>query len=111
MLPISDAAIGLSASSSLFQFAAFLLMGALVGWLLNDPLHGGACCAPLAIVAVCGAWFGGEFAVLFGRADRGSLNDFAAAFVGAAALAFLWRRRHAPENRFDTDIAARGPRA
>lgn len=111
MLPIPDAAIGLSASSSLFQFAAFLLMGALVGWLLNDPLHGGPCCAPLAIVGVCGAWIGGEFAVLFGRAARGGWNDFAAAFLGAAALAYVWRRRHAPETHFDQDIAARGPHA
>jgi uncharacterized membrane protein YeaQ/YmgE (transglycosylase-associated protein family) len=107
MLAITDAAFGVSSSSSPVQFAVFLLMGALVGWLFNDPLHGAPCCLALAIVGVCGAWIGGEIACLLGRVDRGGWDDFIAALVGAAALAYLWRRHHPPEMTFDEDIAAR----
>ena len=106
MLAITDAALSVSTSSSPVQFLAFLLMGALVGWLFNDPLHGGACHGTLAVVGVGGAWIGGEVACLLGRVDRGGWDDFAAAFFGAAALAYLWRRHHAPVNSFDQDVAA-----
>lgn len=111
MLAITDAALGVSASSSPIQFMAFLLMGAFVGWLFNDPLHGGACHATLAVVGVGGAWIGGEIACLLGRVDRGGMDDFAAAFLGAAALAYLWRRHHAPELAVDPHIAIHRPRA
>jgi uncharacterized membrane protein YeaQ/YmgE (transglycosylase-associated protein family) len=111
MLPTHDASLDVFASSSLVQFAAFLLIGAVVGWLLNDPLHGGACCPPIAIIGVCGAWIGGEAAVLIGRVDRGGWNEFAAAVIGAMALAWFWRRHHAPVSPLDRDIAARPPHA
>lgn len=111
MLAITDAAFGVSASSAPIQFAAFLLMGGLVGWLFNDPRHGGACHATLAVVGVGGAWIGGEVACLLGRVDRGGWNDFAAALFGAAALAYLWRRHHAPEPATDVQIAMRPPHA
>jgi uncharacterized membrane protein YeaQ/YmgE (transglycosylase-associated protein family) len=107
MLAITNAAFGVSSSSSLVQFIAFLLMGAFVGWLFNDPRHGAPCCLALAIVGVCGAWLGGEIACLLGRVDRGGWDDFAAAMAGAAALAYLWRRHHPPEIALDGDIAAR----
>jgi uncharacterized membrane protein YeaQ/YmgE (transglycosylase-associated protein family) len=111
MLAITDAAFGVSSSSSLVQFVVFLLMGALVGWLFNDPLHGAPCCLGLAIIGVCGAWIGGEIACLLGRVERGGWDQFSSAMIGAAALAYLWRRHHPPETTFNGDIAAPGSHA
>lgn len=69
-------------------------MGLAIGWLLGAPRRAGHWSPALAIMGVCGAWLGAETACLIGQAARGSATEFVAALLGAAALAYAWRRRH-----------------
>lgn len=100
-----DAALGASASSLHVQFAAFVIMGLAVGWGLGQSGRWGGWSPTLAIMGVCGAWLGAEMACLIGQATRGGATEFAAAFLGAAALAYAWRRRHPPLSERPDHIA------
>ncbi len=100
-----DAALGASASSLHVQFAAFLIMGLAAGWLLGQPRRWGVWSPTLAIMGVCGAWLGAEVACLIGQAARGGATEFAAASLGAAGLAYAWRRRHPPSSDRKDHIA------
>lgn len=93
MHPFFEGALQAAASLN-FQFVAYLLMGLAVGWLLDRPGHVTEAFATLALVGVCGAWLGAEFAYLFGQAPRGSAHQLVAALIGAVILAYAWRRLH-----------------
>ena len=108
MKAIIDAAIGASASYNL-QFLAYLLMGLLVGWVLTQPRKWGPAFTSLALVGVCGAWLGAEFAHLFGQAERGGSGQFSAAIIGSVAFAYTWRRLH--RSRRGPDVAMGPPQA
>lgn len=88
------AALGASVASSLLQFVAFVFLGASAGWLMTRPRRLRDCSASLPMIGVCGAWLGAEVACLFGQAQRGGGEMFAAALIGALGLAWLWRRHH-----------------
>jgi len=94
-----NAALGAAAGSSFFQFAAFLMIGAAVGWLMVRPRRLHECSASLPMIGVCGAWLGAEMACLIGQAQRGGGGMFLAALIGALGLAWFWRRHHPePDN-------------
>ncbi len=100
-----DAALGAPASSPHVQFAAFLFMGLAVGWALGQSRRWAGWSPTLAIMGVCGAWLGAETTCLIGQATRGSASEFVGAFLGAAALAYAWRRRHPPSPNPPDEIA------
>ncbi len=89
-----DSALGASAVSCVVRFLVFLILGGAVGWLLAGPDRWRQWPASLAIVGVCGAWMGAEFAHLFGQAEMGSEQTLVAALAGAVGLAYAWRRHH-----------------
>jgi uncharacterized membrane protein YeaQ/YmgE (transglycosylase-associated protein family) len=89
-----DTALSASAVTSLAYFLAFLILGGAVGWLMAGPARRRHWSASLAIVGVCGAWMGAEFACLFGQAQMGSEQTMVAAVAGAVGLAYAWRRHH-----------------
>jgi uncharacterized membrane protein YeaQ/YmgE (transglycosylase-associated protein family) len=94
MQPIFDAAFGAGVLSEPVEFLAYLVMGVLVGWLMARPCGVNPWFASLALMGVCGAWMGAEFAYLFGQAPRGGSEQFLAAMIGAGALAHAWRKWH-----------------
>lgn len=100
-----------TASSAPMQFLAFLVIGFAVGGFFAWPRRWSSASTPLAVIAVCGAWLGGEFACLFGEAEKGGLNQFVVALMGAGALAYAWRRFHPPSRDEATDIAMPGSHA
>ncbi|WP_363348394.1 hypothetical protein [Methylocystis echinoides] len=104
-----DAALGASASSPHVQFAAFVLIGLAVGWVLvcARPLRLRALSPAVAIMGVCGAWLGSEAACLLGQVPRGGGVALAGGLIGAAALCYAWRRRH-PERPDGPDHIALG---
>lgn len=111
MSDFPDPAFGVSASSSLVQFLGFLFIGMAAGWALSLPARRSAVAAPLAIIGVCGAWFGAEAAHLFGQASSGDASEYTAAMVGAAALAYAWRRFHPPTPERGRGVAIHEPHA
>jgi uncharacterized membrane protein YeaQ/YmgE (transglycosylase-associated protein family) len=101
------AALGASASSLHVQFAAFLVIGVAVSWLLGR-MHPRTGLSPaLAIMGVGGAWLGAEVSCLFGQAQRGGAVALAAGLLGALALACAWRRYHPEGAEGSRHIAVR----
>lgn len=105
MAEILAAALGVPASSPYVQFAAFLMMGLAVSWLFEQPRGLSSWSPSLAMIGVCGAWLGAEFAYLIGQAERGGEEQFLAALIGAAALAHAWRRFHPRSSDDGHDVA------
>ncbi|MGJ0505706.1 MAG: hypothetical protein ACR652_00955 [Methylocystis sp.] len=89
-----DAAQGAPVVSCVVQFFVFLALGGAVGWVFSGVRLWRAWSASLAIVGVCGAWMGAEFARLFGQAQSGSQPTLVAAVIGALGLGYAWRRHH-----------------
>ncbi len=105
-------ALGAPSATAQLQFLVFLVMGVAIGWVLAERPRWSLRCASMIVMAVCGAWLGAEFAHLFGQAETGGRHQLAAAAIGAAALAYLWRRWHRrPQRGSDGDIALEPPHA
>lgn len=103
-----DSALGASALSCIVRFLVFLILGGAVGWLLAGPVRWRHWPSSLAIVGVCGAWMGAEFAHLFGQAEMGSEQTLVAAVAGSVALAYAWRRHHPEAPGKDRRVAGGG---
>lgn len=95
------------------SFPLFLLLfaiGVLSGCVFARPLKPCAWTASLAMMGVCGAWLGAEFAYLFGQAAPGGGEQLVVAALGGGALAYAHRRAHRRVVDPDSDIALSGPR-
>ncbi|WP_457796699.1 hypothetical protein [Methylocystis sp. S23] len=106
-----DAALGASQYASFVHFLAFLIIGVIVGGLLAQPREICAWTFSLAMMGVCGAWLGAEFAHLFGQVESGGANQLIAASVGAWALVYVWRRMRRPAPSPDAGVAIQPPHA
>ncbi len=103
-------ALGVSAVSCI-EFIVFLVIGLAAGWLFAGPHRWSSHFSSLAVVSVCGAWMGAEFAHLFGRADWDGAGGLAAAMLGSVGLAYAWRRLHPPPLKAGEIIVIHHPHA
>jgi uncharacterized membrane protein YfcA len=103
-----DSALGASALSCVVRFLVFVILGGVVGWLLAGPIRWRHWPASLAVIGICGAWLGAEFAHLFGQAEMGSEQTLLAALLGSVGLAYVWRRHHPEPPDDDGRIAGGG---
>jgi hypothetical protein len=110
-MSIFDGAFGVSIASCI-EFAVLLGIGLAAGWLFARPRKWSSHFGSLAVVSVCGAWMGAEFAHLFGRVDWDGAEGLASATLGAVALAYAWRRLHPPpESDAGEGVAIHQPHA
>jgi hypothetical protein len=91
-----EGAFGAPVASACVEFIVLLAIGIAVCGLLARPRRWSAHLGALAVMGVCGAWMGMEFAHLFGQAEWDAPKGLAAASFGAVGLAYLWRRLHPP---------------
>jgi uncharacterized membrane protein YeaQ/YmgE (transglycosylase-associated protein family) len=106
-----DAALGASEFAFFIHFLVFLVTGGAAGFLFASPRRWDASTCSLAIIGVCGAWLGAEFAHLFGWVESGGAYQLLAAAAGACGLVYAWRRAHRPAPDPDAVIAIHEPHA
>jgi uncharacterized membrane protein YeaQ/YmgE (transglycosylase-associated protein family) len=79
------------------QFMVYLTLGlsaaAVLAWRAR-PDERSAAFSVLGVLGVCGGWFGGGIARLFGQVPQGGAHHLLSALLGALGLAYLWRRWH-----------------